>query len=59
MLDENVHFRHTSVLLNELIAENKYHELLLFPDGRHMPTKITDRIYLEDRIFNFIKKNLD
>ncbi|CAF1526567.1 unnamed protein product, partial [Adineta steineri] len=33
-------------------------ELVLFPDERHMPRKIDDRIYMEDRIFEFIRKNL-
>lgn len=58
MLDENVHFRHTSILLDSLISNNKDYELLLFPDSRHMPTKIKDRVYMENKIFNFIERNL-
>lgn len=58
LLDENVHFRHTSILVDSLISNNKDYELLLFPHSRHMPTKISDRVYMENRIFKFIQKNL-
>ena len=47
LLDENVHFRHTSILVDSLISNNKDYELLLFPHSRHMPTKISDRVYME------------
>ncbi|CAF1371381.1 unnamed protein product [Adineta steineri] len=58
LIDENVHFRHSARLINALIRANKPYELVLFPDERHMPRKIDDRIYMEDRIFEFIRKNL-
>ncbi|CAF0926335.1 unnamed protein product [Adineta steineri] len=58
LIDENVHFRHTARLVNALIRANKSYELLLLPDERHMPRKFEERIYMEDRIFEYIRKYL-
>ncbi|CAA0404528.1 unnamed protein product [Arabidopsis thaliana] len=58
MIDENVHFRHTARLVNALVEAGKRYELLIFPDERHMPRKKKDRIYMEQRIWEFIEKNL-
>lgn len=58
LIDENVHFRHSARLINALIKANKPYELVLFPDERHMPRKLDERIYMEERIFEFIRKYL-
>ena len=58
MIDENVHFRHTARLINRLMAERKPYEILLFPDERHMPRQLDDRIYMEERIFDFVERSL-
>lgn len=58
LIDENVHFRHTARLVNALIRANKPYELVLFPDERHMPRKLDERIYMEERIFEYIRKYL-
>jgi dipeptidyl-peptidase-4 len=58
LIDENVHFRHTARLINALIAAHKPYELLLFPDERHMPRRLEDRVYMEERIRDFFLKNL-
>ncbi|KAK9914483.1 hypothetical protein M0R45_038260 [Rubus argutus] len=58
MIDENVHFRHTARLVNALIAARKTYELLIFPDERHMPRRHSDRVYMEERIWEFIERNL-
>jgi dipeptidyl-peptidase-4 len=58
LIDENVHFRHSARLINALTRANKPYELVVFPDERHMPRRLDDRIYMEDRIFEFIRKNL-
>uniref|UniRef100_A0A0D6R138 Peptidase S9 prolyl oligopeptidase catalytic domain-containing protein n=1 Tax=Araucaria cunninghamii TaxID=56994 RepID=A0A0D6R138_ARACU len=58
MIDENVHFRHTARLVNAFIAAGKEYELLIFPDERHMPRRLRDRIYMEEKICNFIDRNL-
>lgn len=58
LIDENVHFRHTARLINRLIAAGKDYDLLLFPDERHSPRRLRDRIYMEQRISDYFLKNL-
>ena len=58
LIDENVHFRHTARLINALIKARKPYELMMFPDERHMPRSQADRIYMEERITEFFKRNL-
>eukprot|EP00271_Cylindrocystis_brebissonii_P016842 TRINITY_DN4142_c0_g2_i1.p1 TRINITY_DN4142_c0_g2~~TRINITY_DN4142_c0_g2_i1.p1 ORF type:complete len:813 (+),score=98.81 TRINITY_DN4142_c0_g2_i1:618-3056(+) len=58
MIDENVHFRHTARLINALTASAKEYDLLLFPDERHMPRGTRDRMYMEERIFEFLDQHL-
>ena len=58
LIDENVHFRHTARLVNRLIAARKDYHLLLFPDERHSPRSVQDRIYMEQRIASFLASSL-
>ncbi|XP_047340915.1 dipeptidyl aminopeptidase 4 [Impatiens glandulifera] len=58
MIDENVHFRHTARLINALVAARKPYELLVFPDERHMPRRMKDRVYMEERIWDFLQRSL-
>ena len=58
LIDENVHFRHTARLIDALIAANKAHELQLYPNERHMPRRLEDRVYMERRIFEFLRTHL-
>ncbi len=58
LIDENVHFRHTARLVNALISAGKPYDLLLFPDERHMPRRLEDRIYLEKRVGDYFQNNL-
>lgn len=58
LIDENVHFRHTARLINALIANRIPYEFMLFPDERHMPRQLGDRVYMEERITEFIQRNL-
>jgi len=58
LIDENVHFRHTARLVNALIAARKYYDFLLFPDERHFPRKLQDRIYMEQRISDYFVQHL-
>ncbi len=58
LIDENVHFRHTARLINALIRARVPYELMLFPDERHMPRRLEDRVYMEDRIRDFFNLNL-
>nr|XP_043632888.1 dipeptidyl aminopeptidase 4 [Erigeron canadensis] len=58
LIDENVHFRHTARLVNALVGARKGYELLIFPDARHMPRPLKDRLYMEERIWDFIQRSL-
>ncbi len=58
LIDENVHFRHTARLINALIRARKPYDLMLFPDERHGPRRLEDRIYLEERFRDFFIRNL-
>ncbi|MBN1876771.1 MAG: S9 family peptidase [Anaerolineae bacterium] len=58
LIDENVHFRHTARIINALIRARKPYELLLFPDERHMPRALADRVYMEERIRDFFLEHL-
>ncbi|MGC9347205.1 MAG: S9 family peptidase [Anaerolineae bacterium] len=58
LIDENVHFRHTARLINALIRAQKPYDLLLFPNERHMPRGLDDRIYMESRIRDYFLEHL-
>lgn len=58
MIDENVHFRHTTRLISALIAARRPYDLMLFPEGRHSLRKAEDRVYLEQRLLDFFVSNL-
>ncbi|CBJ31782.1 putative dipeptidyl peptidase IV [Ectocarpus siliculosus] len=58
LMDENVHFRHTARLINALIAARKPYDLLIFPDERHSPRKLQDRVYMEQRISDYFVQHL-
>ena len=58
LIDENVHFRHTARLINRLISAGKDYDLLIFPDERHSPRKLRDRIYMEQRISDYFLQHL-
>ncbi|CAM9388252.1 unnamed protein product [Chrysoparadoxa australica] len=58
LIDENVHFRHTARLINALIAARKPYDLLIFPDERHSPRRVQDRVYMEQRISDYFVQYL-
>jgi dipeptidyl-peptidase-4 len=58
LIDENVHFRHTAWLLNALTHARKTYDLLVFPDERHMPRKLEDRVFMEEQIRDYFLRNL-
>ncbi len=59
LIDENVHFRHTARLINALISARKTYDLMLFPDERHSPRKLADRVFMEQQIVAFFEKELN
>mgnify|MGYP002712996918 CR=1 FL=1 len=58
LIDENVHFRHTARLINALIKARKPYDLLLFPNERHSPRSLADRVYMEERVRDYFMENL-
>jgi dipeptidyl-peptidase-4 len=58
LLDENVHFRHTARLVNALVKAGKPYGLVLFPEERHLPRSMDDRVYMEERLRDFFEERL-
>ena len=58
MIDENVHFRHTARLVNALIKARKPYDLMMFPNERHSPRGLADRVYMEERIRDYFLTHL-
>lgn len=58
LIDENVHFRHTARLINAMIKARKPYDLFLFPDERHTPRALADRMYMEERIVEYFAAHL-
>jgi dipeptidyl-peptidase 4 len=58
MIDENVHFRHTARLINAMIAARKPYDLLAFPDERHMPRRLADKVYMEELVCRYFVERL-
>jgi len=59
LLDENVLFRHSAVLINALIEHQKPHDIVIFPSERHSPRRQQDRAFLEERILSFLRRSLN
>jgi dipeptidyl aminopeptidase/acylaminoacyl peptidase len=58
LIDENVHFRHAARLINALTQAQKHYELLLFPDERHVPRGVQDKVFMEKNIAAFFDRCL-
>ena len=58
LVDENVHFRHTSRLIVALTEHQKEYDLLVFPEERHMPRDAKGLEYMERRLVSYFEKNL-
>lgn len=59
MVDENVHARHTMRLVEALAAAARDYELMLFPESRHMPRQPSYLEYMERRLAEFLRRNLE
>ena len=58
MIDENVHFRHSARLMDALVKAGTPHDVLLFPNERHMPRGERDRASLEAKIADWLAHHL-
>ena len=53
LIDENVHFRHTARLIDELLSAGIDHEVLLLPEERHHVREEANRQMVERRVLAF------
>jgi dipeptidyl-peptidase-4 len=58
MIDENVHFRHTARLVDALVKAGRPHDLLIYPNERHMPRSERDRAAMERQIVEYFERHL-
>jgi dipeptidyl-peptidase 4 len=58
LLDENVHFRHSARLMQALIDKQKPFDVMLYPNERHLPRFLEDRIVMETRILEYFLTHL-
>ena len=58
MIDENVHFRHVVRLVDALNRARVDYDLVMFPDERHMPRGLANRLFMEEKIFRFLSREL-
>ncbi|XP_017086832.2 dipeptidyl peptidase 9 [Drosophila bipectinata] len=55
LIDENVHFFHTSLLISALNKANKPYELHLFPDERHSLRNLESNKNYETKLLSFLQ----
>jgi dipeptidyl-peptidase-4 len=58
MIDENVHFRHTARLVDALVKAGRLHDLLIYPNERHMPRSERDRAAMEQQVLDYFQRHL-
>lgn len=55
LVDENVHFYHTSKLINALNKANKPYTLHIFPDERHSLRNLESNKNYETKLLSFLQ----
>lgn len=58
LIDENVHFQHTSVLVNGLVKACKPHQLQVYPNERHGIKNHEANEHYKTMVLNFLQNNL-
>lgn len=58
LIDENVHFYHTSELINLLIKANKPYQLQVYPRERHSLRNLEASKHYETTLLSFLQNNL-
>ncbi len=56
--DDNVHFQNTVDLINEMIAKDKYYEMLAYPNKNHFIIGPNARYHLYKNMTEFLYRNL-
>jgi dipeptidyl-peptidase-4 len=58
LVDNNVHFQHTAILIDKLIESGKYYYFELFPSQEHSIKSTQDRIFMFESLTKFFLENL-
>lgn len=58
MMDENVHFTHSTRLIERLTECNKPYDLVVLPQERHGPRNPATKAYIESRILAYFSAHL-
>jgi len=58
LIDENVHFCHTSELIHELVTRGKPYQLQVYPHARHGIRTTEGTLHMEETVLRFIIDNL-
>lgn len=58
LIDENVHFRHTSSLVSALIRAGKPYQLQVFPNDRHAVRNSEVSEHMDATVLDFLQRNL-
>ncbi|CAH1971216.1 unnamed protein product [Acanthoscelides obtectus] len=58
LIDENVHFYHTSQLINALIKAGKPYQLQIYPNERHSLRHLDASKHYETTLLSFLQNNL-
>ncbi|KAF7284247.1 hypothetical protein GWI33_022397 [Rhynchophorus ferrugineus] len=58
LIDENVHFYHTSQLINSMIRAGKPYQLQIYPNERHSLRHLDSSKHYETTLLSFLQNNL-
>lgn len=58
LIDENVHFYHTSQLVNALVRLNKPYQLQVYPTERHSLRNLEASKHYETTLLSFLQNHL-
>uniref|UniRef100_A0A182NSD9 Peptidase S9 prolyl oligopeptidase catalytic domain-containing protein n=1 Tax=Anopheles dirus TaxID=7168 RepID=A0A182NSD9_9DIPT len=58
LIDENVHFYHTSQLVNRLVRANKPYQLQVYPNERHSLRNLEASKHYETKLLSFLQNHL-
>ncbi|XP_055378183.1 dipeptidyl peptidase 8 [Condylostylus longicornis] len=58
LIDENVHFYHTSQLITALVKANKPYQLQVYPNERHSLRNLEASKHYETKLLSFLQNNL-
>ncbi|ELT92637.1 hypothetical protein CAPTEDRAFT_5954 [Capitella teleta] len=58
LIDENVHFHHTSALVSELIKQGKPHDLQIYPNERHGIRNAQSNEHYETLLLSYLQNHL-